>query len=132
MKRLIRRTITSAAVLAAATAGLVGLPGTAQAAAYNGACGPGYSILQGASVWGGSVYLLYNGSTDCVVTVRNTPGAYYSMRATVGLTGGQQYTNAGNFTSYAGPVYVYAPGQCINWSGEINHSAAGYSDVHCG
>jgi hypothetical protein len=45
-------------------------------------------------------------------------------------TGGTA-TDKGQFTTYAGPVYIEAPGECVTWEGGITtYSTKGTG--HCG
>lgn len=103
-------------------------------AAYNGACGSGYNVINSHSLPGGTVYLTYNNNTgkNCVVTVRNSPGSPILMCAGVMRTGGTWNPECGNFTSHAGPRYVYAPNACIDWGGKIKGSDFYAHRVHCG
>jgi hypothetical protein len=106
-------------------------------APYNGVCGAGYVQIDSMLVPSGAgvVYLTYNSSTgkNCVVTIRNTPGSALPMNAYIGLSSSPTWadTDPGNFTTYAGPVYVYAPHKCIDWGGMINGSAIFSWEDHC-
>lgn len=103
-------------------------------AAYNGACGSGYNAIDSRAVPGGTVHLTYSPGTgkNCVVTVRNTPGARLPMNAFVKRSSATVWNqDPGNYTTYAGPVYVYAPGVCIDWGGEINGSGVAVFNSHC-
>ncbi|MDQ1646324.1 MAG: hypothetical protein QOJ50_2508 [Cryptosporangiaceae bacterium] len=124
--------IAVAAALATGATAL--LPGTAQAAEYNGACGSGYAAIDHLDVSGGTVWLTYSGATgkNCVVTVRNSPGAKKHMDAKISLAGDPWKSNPGDFKEYAGPVYVSARNACIDWGGEIENSTAYRYGVHCG
>lgn len=109
--------------------------GTASAAGYNGACGGGYGVIDHAALPGGTIFLTYSGSTglNCVVTVRDTPGAAEFMNAWIRVSGNPTWNqDPGNFTSYAGPVYVYAPGRCIDWGGAILGYGWTEYNSHCG
>lgn len=104
-------------------------------ASYNGVCGAGYGVIDSMGVSGGTIYLAYSSATgdNCVVTVRNTPGATESMGADVSLDSSPYWNqDSGNYTTYAGPVYVYAPHACIDWGGWIGSSSNYQYDVHCG
>ncbi|MFF2624693.1 spore-associated protein A [Kitasatospora griseola] len=128
-----KRIAAGAAVLATASAGLLAAPSTAQAASYNGACGSGYSVIDSLSVSGGTVFLTYNSGWNCVVTVRNSSGSAVFMNAYIKPSNSSTWTqDPGNYTTYAGPVKIYAPGQCIDWGGIIGSSSAGQSNSHCG
>lgn len=116
----VRKTFASAAaVLLSAT--VVGLsPSTASAAPYNGVCGDGYTVLDSRDISGATVYVTYNASNghNCVTTIRNNPGTAHPMGAGIRLgSDGPQITDEGSFTTYAGPVYMHAPGQCVDWAG---------------
>ncbi len=103
-------------------------------ASYNGVCGSGYNVIDSHALTGGTVYLTYSSSTgkNCVVTVRTTPGARLPMAARVSKAGQPWISDSGQFTTYAGPVYVYAPNACIDWGGTINGSNFNAFDTHCG
>ncbi|MEU6394744.1 spore-associated protein A [Streptomyces sp. NPDC046939] len=144
------RHLASAAVLAAVTlGGAVALaapagaaPRTATAvasaeAAYNGVCGSGYTVIDSTPVEDkGTVYVTYNRSTgkNCAVTIRNTSGAPVRMAVTLAIDAGRgapSVMDNGLYTSYAGPVYLSARGQCILWLGSID-GALGNGHGHCG
>ncbi|PWW66996.1 DNA-binding NarL/FixJ family response regulator [Actinokineospora spheciospongiae] len=133
-----RRTGTRrwASVLVASSTVLMGLvvgAGTASAASYNGACGGGYRVIDSFGVSGGTVFLTYNGSTNCVVTVRNSSGAAVPMNAWIKKSSSSTWIeDPGSFTSYAGPVRVSAPGVCIDWGGGIASSSHTEWNDHCG
>ena len=105
----------------------------ALSAAYNGVCGSGYGVIDSHALNGGTVYLTYNGSTgkNCVVTIRNTPGVRRSMCAKVSLAFAPWNEDCGSYTTYAGPVYVYAPNECIDWGGSIEGSSYYEYNTHC-
>ncbi|WP_405592312.1 spore-associated protein A [Streptomyces sp. NBC_01190] len=103
-------------------------------AAYNNACGAGYSVIDTLTPTGGHVYLTLNASNgyNCVATVRNTSGAPIFMDAWIQRSDGSGHDeNDGNFKTYAGPVYVYAPHTCIDWGGVIGTSAVLQGHLHC-
>jgi len=135
-----RRTVTAAALATVAIAGTVATAAPASAAptaAYNGACGTGYKVIDSTPVGNaGTVYVTWNESTgkNCVVTLRNTPGASTYMVASLQVLMDHESTpvvDAGQYTSYAGPVYAEARGYCIEWAGVIG-SASAYDSGHCG
>lgn len=70
-----------------------------------------------------TIYLLYNGSSNCVVTWRTNPGTpRIFMLASIAKENSDgnfddYQNNDGNFTTYAGPVRVSAAGRCIDWGG---------------
>jgi len=110
------------------------IPPPSTSAAYNGVCGAGYSVIDSHGVSGGTVYLTFNASNgrNCVVTIRNTPGARVHMCAEVSLAGDIWNIDCGDYTTYAGPVYVTAPHQCIDWGGSIGDSTFTEFGTHCG
>ncbi|HEY5835967.1 spore-associated protein A [Streptomyces sp.] len=107
------------------------------AAAYNGACGSGYGVIDSLPISTlGTAYLTYNSSTgkNCVVTVRANPGTAMYMAAAIRLAGNSasEVIDAGNYTTYAGPVYLYAAGKCIDWGGQIGSVYNQEFGSHCG
>ena len=82
-----------------------------------------------------TIHLLYNGSTDCVVTWNNHPtGAKMWLAAAVQRqdTGDGPY-DADYYAYYAGPVKITAPGICIRWSGAAGEDTVWNSNwSHCG
>lgn len=140
----------AAAVVAIAGTGLIATAGTASAAtssaaaeaspraAYNGACGAGYSVVNSAGIADlGTVFLTYDSTTgkNCVVTVRNETGEPLHMAASVRALdeeGTPAEVDEGEFTSYAGPVYVKGAGLCIEWSGVIGEEEYFNSGSNCG
>jgi len=104
------------------------------AAPYNGVCGSGYVVIDSLPLTGGTIYLTYNSGNgyNCVVTVRSSPGTPLPMDAYVGLSGNELNDDFGHYTTYAGPVYVHAPHQCIDWGGWIDNSFNHQPNSHCG
>ncbi|REE94748.1 spore-associated protein A [Thermomonospora umbrina] len=124
----------AAAVMAVAAVGTATAP--AQAATnYNGACGAGYTVIDKLDVYRGVTYLTYNNGWNCAVTVTDTPGTSQYIRAMIARSrDGQWIRDEGYYTQYAGPVYVYAPSECIDWGGSvrvISSSVIRWND-HCG
>lgn len=133
--RLKKVAVTAAAVVAATAGVAIAAPGSAFAASYNGVCGSSYGVIDAMSLPGeGTVYLTYSSSTgkNCVVTIRDNPGSRLYMAARVSLAGDPWITDDGNFTTYAGPVYVHAPNACIDWGGEIDGVYEYEFNSHCG
>ncbi|GAA2253033.1 MULTISPECIES: spore-associated protein [Kitasatospora] len=133
-----RTSVRLAALTTVVGAGLLAVPATADAAIAHytpqSVCGSSYGTRASFNLPGGTstVYLTYSGSTgkNCVVTIKNsrvgTPtltGAYI----TYGDGSGRQQ-DAGNYSSYAGPVYLYAPGQCIYFGGEDYNSGGWWGE----
>ncbi|KOV83343.1 hypothetical protein ADL03_21065 [Nocardia sp. NRRL S-836] len=69
-----------------------------------------------------TIHLLYNGSTNCVVTWKTNPGSASHLLATIakqdsdGSFRDYRYDD-GNYSTYAGPVKVSAANTCIDWGG---------------
>jgi len=111
------------------------IPGVASAAAYNGVCGSGYGVVNHRDVSGGTVYLTYSGGTgkNCVVTVRNSPGAKLSMGAWLKKSSDSAWQqDVGDYGTYAGPVYRSATGECVDWGGGISGSDVTVYRTNCG
>lgn len=103
-------------------------------APYNGVCGSGYGVIDKHDLSQGTIYLTYNRSNgkNCVVTIRNNPGRRLYMCAAVSRAGERYTSDCGDFTTYAGPVYVHAPGTCIDWGGSIESDMKEFFNEHCG
>ncbi len=124
----------------------------AAASSPEAACGAGYYAIDHGNIEANAtVWLMYNGSTDCVVTWKTAQiGTPTVLMAAVG-TGGNGLglpafpfhgvsnnmdIDAGSYSYYAGPVYWYAPHTCIYWYGSFgganNGGSAGGGPSHCG
>ncbi|MFD8327892.1 spore-associated protein A [Streptomyces lydicus] len=131
---------SAAALAVAGLATMATATGAAAAptpAAYNGACGSGYKVVNSVPVTGkGTVYLTYSAKTgkNCVVTVRNSPGAPVYMYTYLTATdGSSDYVyDSGQYTSYAGPVYLPGKGICVDWGGAIGSVSVSVSGSNCG
>lgn len=136
MNRLIARTAATLGVAGAALATTVAAAPSAAAATYNGGCGSGYVVVNSASVGTvGTVFLTYNSSTarNCVVTVRNSSGSGVTICENIQADGGASDSMCEpNMTTWGGPVYLYAPGECVTWSGRIGSATGGKSRTNCG
>lgn len=106
-------------------------------------CGGGsYRVLESHDLGGiATVYLLYNGSTNCVITWKTAyVGTKTAVQAALGIWGqtGPAEVDAGQFGYYAGPVKVNAPGKCIGWMGTAARPNGAYykwespGPSHCG
>ncbi|MEU7636175.1 MULTISPECIES: spore-associated protein A [unclassified Streptomyces] len=134
--------LTGSATLAVASIATLGLATTASAApvrsaAYNGACGSGYGVVNSAPVSGkGTVYLTYSAKTgkNCVVTVRNSPGKAVFIHAELGPSdhSSAPVFDSGKYTAYAGPVYLAAKGRCVDWGGAIESVSVKVAGSNCG
>ena len=121
--------------LTAALVAVLANPAPAAAASYNGQCGSGYGVVNQASVPGGTVYLTYNNSNgrNCVVVLRSNPGAAMNMDAALKRSDSTSWrTDPGSFTTYAGPVYQEAAGQCVDWGGAIGDEWIVRNGTNCG
>ncbi|MEU8983676.1 spore-associated protein [Streptomyces sp. NPDC048309] len=99
-------------------------------------CGSSYKTVNSAPVGSrGTIYLTYNSSNgkNCVTTIRNSPGTAVDMSAWIYVSdtdqGDEDY---GQYTSYAGPTYVYGKGHCVDWGGNIGNVYVQVSGSNCG
>ncbi|MFD8396568.1 spore-associated protein [Streptomyces sp. NPDC059680] len=134
------RSALAAVALAALSVGTTAvLAAPASAAAHTTpqqVCGKGYKTVNSAALGSlSTVYLTYNSSNgkNCVATIRNEPGARVAMSAWIYVPavledGDQDY---GWYTSYAGPTYVYAKGQCVAWGGGIKNRSVQVTGSNC-
>ena len=98
-------------------------------------CGSAYKTVNSAPIGSlGTVYLTYNSSNgkNCVTTIRNNPGTAVDMSTWIYVPDtdaeGDDY---GQYTSYAGPAYVYGKGHCVDWGGHINNVYTQVSGSNC-
>ncbi|MFJ2650951.1 spore-associated protein A [Streptomyces sp. NPDC087420] len=140
-----RRAAMAAALTALALAGTtVALTQPASAApaaagpqaAYNGVCGAGYNVVNWADIAKqGTVYLTYNAKTgkNCAVTIRKTSGSPVYVFTSVSVPDTyDSASDAGDYRSYAGPVYVYGKGYCVDWAGGITNQGTWTYGSNCG
>ncbi|MDX8037610.1 spore-associated protein A [Lentzea sp. BCCO 10_0856] len=114
-------TATTAAVCAAS----VMVSGTAEAASSPiSACGGGsYHEIDSHKLGSvATIRLLYNGSTNCVVTWKTNPGGSSRLQAGIARQESdgifRNYDiDDDNYTTYAGPAKASAAGRCIDWGG---------------
>ncbi|MFF0308175.1 hypothetical protein ACFYSC_12140 [Streptosporangium sp. NPDC004379] len=137
--RVLSRRVALLAQTVVLAAGLVALfPAGADAAAPNG-CGGSFALLktwpiryQGTEAGGIDVY--YSGATgqNCVIVRPNAGyphGTFDRIQAGLRRSGTSHWewdgynanltSSPSNYTYYAGPVYVYAKGSCIDFYGEM-------------
>ncbi|SDF73226.1 hypothetical protein SAMN05216553_1039 [Lentzea fradiae] len=115
------------AVGCATAAALAVTPATGNAASSPiAACGGGsYHQIDSHKLGNvATVYLLYNGTTNCVVTWRTNPGNPIRLLAAIAKQKssgsiGPYINDDDKYTTYAGPVKVDAPGTCIDWGGGV-------------
>ncbi|MGC0414226.1 hypothetical protein RKD37_000547 [Streptomyces ambofaciens] len=142
MKRSMQAVGATLTAVAAVGAGLLvtapaaGAASAGATASYNGVCGSGYKVVNSMPIGTtGTVYLTYNSSTgkNCTVTIRNKTGTPTYMVAYVrNVDSSEDQTDAGEFTSYAGPVYAFARGACVEWGGVIDNLQAWNYGSNCG
>ncbi|NBE93062.1 hypothetical protein FE391_07660 [Nonomuraea sp. KC401] len=132
--------LTGAAVAASAT--------MAMGAAPAGAAGPCGSSYNRVGVYAinhkvdgsrtGTLEVYYSSSTgkNCALTYGY--GKYANTKSWKGVAisrgdGSGNDSDAGEFTHYAGPVYVSAPNQCIDVQGTVpDWNTRKLNNVHCG
>ncbi|MFI8068682.1 spore-associated protein A [Streptomyces sp. NPDC086033] len=135
MNRLIARTLATLGVAGAAVATTVSVAPNAAAATYNGGCGAGYGVVNSASVGTvGTVFLTYNSSTgrNCVVTIRNSSGSATTICEKLWTDSDSNSKCEPNLTTWGGPIYLYASGECVSWRGTIGSVTGGKNDTNCG
>lgn len=98
------------------------------------ACGSGYQVIDWAALGSaGTTYLLYNGSSNCVATIKSRSiGTASSTSAFLEVEGGTRATDSGSFSYYAGPVKKSAAGKCVKWGGSVGSSSYTSPFEHCG
>ncbi|MER7721802.1 spore-associated protein [Streptomyces flaveolus] len=133
-----RAKLAAAALVAVSVGGTTALAAPASAAASvtpGAVCGSGYKTVNSAPIGSrGTVYLTYNSSNgkNCVVTIRNTVGAAVDMFAYLYVPDtGQGDGDYGTYTSYAGPVYAYGKGHCVDWGGSIGSVSVQVTGSNC-
>lgn len=136
-----KRTIAvTLAIFASAFAGAIAADSPANAASSPiEACGGGsYHVIDHHDLGTyATIYLLYNGSYNCVVTWKKSPYAGNSVTVLASLVrapggSGNTFTDEGPYHYYAGPVKAKAPGVCIWWSGAYGNDGWGSGWSHCG
>ena len=112
-----------------------------------GVCGAGFGVIDQHAVTGpkggvlGTAYLLYDrrSKRNCAVMIkRRATGTPTFAEVSLAAQGGRYMADGGEFRSYAGPLYVHAPGRCVIYGGRV-HDAEGNSRSwitprfgHCG
>ncbi|MCL7379994.1 spore-associated protein [Streptomyces sp. 35G-GA-8] len=136
----IARNIAAVGALTALAAGATTAFSTTASAAPNvtpqGVCGSAYKTVNSAPVGSlGTVYLTYNSSNgkNCVATIRANPGTAKYMSAYIYVPDTDEWAgDSGNYTSYAGPSYVYGKGHCVSWGGNIDNVYVSVENSNCG
>ncbi|MGA8113981.1 MAG: hypothetical protein WCA46_09995 [Actinocatenispora sp.] len=132
MKKTMRRLAVGGAAAAAAV-GLAAVIAPSPALAYSASalCGSGYyNIDSHPLTHNGStvavIYLSYNGSTDCVVTLKNQlVGEGTITGAWVQPEGSNRTSDESYYDDYAGPVRRSASDTCIKWGGDATYHVSG-------
>ncbi|WP_391858453.1 spore-associated protein A [Streptomyces rugosispiralis] len=136
-----KRALAVAAVTGAGAAALmVAAPAASAApshAAYNGACGSGYTVVNSTEVGDkGTAYLTYSSATgkNCLVAIRNVAGEPVPMTIYLSRSDTEIHNiyDSGDYRSYAGPIYTNARGTCVDWWGWIDGARFGKANTNCG
>ncbi|SEG98391.1 Peptidase family M23 [Nonomuraea solani] len=96
-------------------------------------CGAGYDVIDSAALsTEGTVYLLYNGTNNCVATIKaKSLGTATLTAAYLEVEGAARKTDSGNFGYYAGPVIASAAGKCVRWGGKAGTAVYDSPLEHC-
>nr|WP_146218299.1 spore-associated protein A [Micromonospora acroterricola] len=125
----VRRAVSAGLVAVAVAAGApaIGAAPAGASAGYGEQCGPSYRELDDKVLLSsdgrhsfGDVYLMYSAQTqmNCVVVDKSSyVGTATWMNAKIETRSGRVAQDPGNYRYYAGPVYLYAPGECVRYSG---------------
>jgi hypothetical protein len=143
------------AVICALAASLVGVSAT-EANAYPrvNKCGSGYSFLRSWEITDNGIYegvgfidIYYNSAMgfNCAIARGNDAKVtqHHYIAVAIRRSGDGVWIQDGddpntNYTSYAGPVYAYGRGGCIDFAGELSYSGfSGHGkevlyNKHCG
>lgn len=138
---MFRSKMKSAAVVAAmAVAGLFATAAPSSAAATaavspTSVCGSGYSVIDSHRIDNFVWYLLYNNSNgyNCATLIRDASGKASLMSVFLQRqSDGKTVRDTGDYTTYAGPVYLHAAGSCVKWGGDIVDRYYSSPWEHCG
>jgi len=117
----------------AAQAGQIDSAKARAAASPQSVCGSGYYVQRSHRLPGAVAYQLYNGTTNCAVTIK-TASIGKATRTTAGLqvSGSSWSYDVGNYRYYAGPVKQRGRGKCVRYFGY--HGGANYTSPwgNCG
>ncbi|MBD9726384.1 spore-associated protein [Streptomyces caniscabiei] len=137
--RKVRNVVTMGALAALAVGASTAFATTASAAPNvtpQGVCGKAYKTVNSAPVGSlGTVYLTYNSANgeNCVATIRKNPGTLKPMSTWVYIPATDEYAgDADDYSSYAGPAYVYGKGFCASWGGSIDNVYVSVENSNCG
>lgn len=133
-----RKAVITLATGAAVAGAVIAVGGAAEAASSPiAACGGGsYHVIDTHALPGATVYLMYNGTTDCVVTWKTADvGTKTHIWAGIAKDDNGTYYykyDDNNYAYYAGPVKVNAPHTCIDWGGMSKGQQWFSGTSHCG
>ncbi|WP_406317336.1 hypothetical protein OHA77_08840 [Streptosporangium sp. NBC_01639] len=104
------------------------------------ACGGGsYHVIDKHDLGKAVIYLMYNGTTNCVVTWKDSPDSKKVVAGILVQGNTQENRDADYYQYYAGPVKASAAGKCIIWggaygAGDYDYSGSWYRSPweHCG
>lgn len=110
-------------------------PGQTQAAAQSpqSICGSGYYVQRQHNLPGAVAYQLYNGSSNCAVTIKTSSvGTPTTTTAGLQVQGSSWSYDTGDYRYYAGPVKASAAGKCVRYFGY--HGGTSYTSPfgNCG
>jgi len=133
------RSVLTAAVFASLALGTTTALAAPASAAPNTTpqkvCGSAYKTVNSAAVGSlGTIYLTYNSRNgeNCVATIRNNPGASVNMSTWIYVPDNDESAeDYGQYTSYAGPAYVYGKGHCVDWGGSIGNVYVQVTGSNC-
>ncbi|MFE2023263.1 spore-associated protein [Streptomyces sp. NPDC059499] len=136
---MMTRSIAAAGALTALAVGGTTVLSASASAAPNvtprTVCGSAYKTVNSVPVGSlGTVYLTYNPTNgkNCVATIRSNPGAVKNMSTYIYVPATDEWAgDYGNFTSYAGPAYVYGRGYCVSWGGNIDNIYVSVENSNC-
>lgn len=136
--RSIRNLAAVGALTALAVGSATAFSATASAAPNvtpQGVCGKAYKTVNSAPIGTlGKVYLTYNSSNgeNCVATIRTNPGTLKPMATWIYVPATDEYaSDADDYSSYAGPAYVYGKGYCVSWGGNIANVYVSVENSNC-
>jgi hypothetical protein len=109
-------------------------PYTPEQVCNSGGHGSGYYRQRSSTFSGGKVHQLYNSSGyNCLVTMKTANiGKKTNVWATLTRKDGTSATDNGAYMYYAGPVYLYAKGQCVKYQGGTGQTSAAAPWGNCG
>jgi hypothetical protein len=131
------KALTALIATAAVAGGLAAAsPASAATNPYTptGVCGSGYVVRDSHPMTASTIYLLYNGASNCVVTIKTSSiGTATRTGAYLQVSGATPIDDTDSYSYYAGPVKASAAGKCVIWGGGTSAGGFWYSNwSHCG